>query len=49
MRDKARVGMLESAAENEADVRTGQVGGSGDKRAEMNPFKEVAGFRLPQV
>lgn len=40
---QAPVGMLGSAAENEADIRTGQVRGSGKKRAEM------AGFRLQQV
>lgn len=46
VRDKALMGRLECAAENDADVRTGQVGGSGEKRAEINPFREMARFRL---
>lgn len=48
-RDKPLMGMFESAAENEAHIRTGQVGGSGEKRAEINSFTETAGFRLQQV
>lgn len=41
----ALMGILESAAENEADIRTGQVEKTGEKRTEINPFTDMAGFR----